>query len=303
MQNLYEQGIVYFKSGKYDEAKECWENAADLGSNSSMFCLGLIYLHEKYRDIDKAKDWLKKAGSAGHKNARKQLELLEIYGKDFKYMDNYFCTSISRTVPINRPIISFGENEWYVIKEENGKRLCLSKDIIDIRPFNNSAEKTSWETSDIRKWLNTTMLDSFSENERKKISLSRIINHNNPIFNTYGGNDTEDHFFLLSLAEVLDIFKLDIQDYIDDNLVSTRARNNELVSSVSMNERRLKEASVESGIDYQLIQGQAIGWWLRTPGASEDRAVRINCFGVVRIHGREVNRNLVGIRPAFWMGD
>ena len=133
--------------------------------------------------------------------------------------------------------------------------------------------------------------------------MSRLVNHNNPVFNTYGGNDTEDHLFLLSLSEVIDIFKLDIRNYVDDSLVSTRARNNDLVSYVSMNERRLKEASSESGIDYQLIQGQTIGWWLRTPGASENRAVRVNCFGVLRIHGREVNRNLVGIRPAFWMGD
>ena len=303
LQDSFEQGIVYFKAGKYDEARECWERAADFGNAGSMFCLGLLNLHEKYRNLDKAKYWLTMADRAGHKNAKKQMELIENNGNDFKYIDTYFGTTSSKNETINSPIITFGGYDWYVIKEENGKRLCLSKNIVDIRPYNRLAEHTSWETCDIRKWLNSTLLDSFSEKEQKRISLSRLVNHNNPVFNTSGGNDTEDRLFLLSLSEVIEIFKLDIQDYVDDNLVSTRTRNHELASYVSMNERRLKEASSESGIDYQLIQGQTIGWWLRTPGASENKAVRVNCFGVLRIHGREVNRNLVGIRPAFWMGE
>lgn len=54
---LLEQGILYFKTGKYNEAKLCWEKSANKGIASAMFCMGVLCLREDRKDIEKARIW------------------------------------------------------------------------------------------------------------------------------------------------------------------------------------------------------------------------------------------------------
>lgn len=53
--------------------------------------------------------------------------------------------------------------------------------------------------------------------------------------------------------------------------------------------------------DHSLINGHALGWWLRSPGSLTSRAMLINCHGAIKLYWREVSRNLVGVRPAMWI--
>ena len=298
---LLEQGILYFKVGKYDDAKICWEKSADEGIASSMFCLGLLCLKDDGKDITRAKRWFEKAEKAGHKNARLQLENLKINDEYSKMIDELFCQKKEFPQNIKKKIISFGGYSWYVLKEDNKKYLCVSQYLIDIRRFHNSNVSITWEKSEIRKWLNTVFFQSFSDKEKELIYEVEVENTNNPMYGTKAGSNTKDHIFLLSYEELIKYFDINTKLDTECDLVSTVQNNDDLIAWVKMKQERIIEASEEIGIDYSMAQGQAIGWWLRTPGANSNRVIRVNCHGAIRMHGRDADRCLVGIRPALWL--
>lgn len=298
---LMEQGVLYFKSGRYDEAKMCWEKSANEGIASSMFCLGLLCLREDRKNIVAARKWFEKAKQAGHKNAKCQLDNLEKYATCSEEIDKLLCQSTDFSREINKKIIEFGNYEWYVLGEKDNSYLCLSKYLIDIRKFHNTNQNITWENSDIRYWLNNDFYQSFNVQEKSLIKKVEIKNIDNPVYGTKAGEDTMDNIFLLSYEELIEFFDIQVNENKDCDLVSINQNADCLVSYVKMRENRISEASEFYGIDYNLAQGQALGWWLRTPGACENRIVRVNCYGAVRLHGREVDRCLVGIRPALWM--
>ena len=77
--------------------------------------------------------------------------------------------------------------EWIVMKKEKNKVLLLSKYVLDAQPYNKKNKAVTWETSAIRKWLNTDFYTTAFNN----IEQSKIEN-------------TKDKIFLLSESEVDD---------------------------------------------------------------------------------------------------
>lgn len=293
-QELMEQGILYFKAGRYDDAEICWRKSADMGIASSMFCLGLLCLKENSTDISNAKEWFKKADKIGHKNARLQLENIEKFGVCNKSIDELFRQIKETSQKINRKIINFGGYSWYVLKQEYGYYLCLSQYLIDIKRFHNTNKIVTWKESDIRYWLNNNFYNTFNNQDKNFIQEVIIENSDNLVYGTKAGNNTKDHIFLLSYNEVVDNFNI-------CNLVSSDQNIDDLIAFVNMKPECIIADSKQIGLDYHLAQGQALGWWLRTPGASQNKMIRINCRGAIRMYGRDVNRCLVGIRPALWL--
>lgn len=299
---MNEQGILWYKAGNYKEAKRCWDVSAEQGNASSMFCLGILSLSAGDYDIEVARMWFEKAALAGHKNAKYQLEHLSD-GLNRSYMaDNILCVQpLDFCIDLKIETVKFGNREWMVLKKDSEKTLYLSKYIIDIRKYHNSEMPITWETSDIRRWLNSEFYDGFSFAEKRCIYDSYIANNKNPVYATNGGKDTLDRCFLLSYEEVMKYF-INIKGVHETtDLLSPDEDNFSLVAKVNMSCEKLDEAHRRSGLDYSMVNGKSLGWWLRTPGADEKRAVRINCNGAVRLHGRGVDKNLVGVRPAIWV--
>jgi len=54
--------------------------------------------------------------------------------------------------------LEFGGHKWIVLDVQDGYALILSKEIISRKPFAASNEPVTWETSDIRHWLNNIFL-------------------------------------------------------------------------------------------------------------------------------------------------
>ena len=87
--------------------------------------------------------------------------------------------------------------EWIVMKKEGNQVLLLSKYVLDAKPYNKELEDVTWETSDIRQWLNNEFYTTaFNKAEKAKIQTSLIKNEDNSKYGTNGGNDTEDNHFL-----------------------------------------------------------------------------------------------------------
>lgn len=105
--------------------------------------------------------------------------------------------------------------QWIVLKEQDGKALCISKNILFSRCFNsNRSDGHQWADSDIRKYLNHDFYEkAFTVDEKKKIvntyikdemdELKKIYeNHGwgwNPV--TKEIRTSKDNIFLLSFAQ------------------------------------------------------------------------------------------------------
>ena len=167
--------------------------------------------------------------------------------------------------------------EWIVMKNEGNQILLLSKYVLDAKPYNKEWEDVTWETSDIRQWLNNEFYTTaFNKAEKAKIQTSLIKNEDNSEYGTNGGNDTEDKVFLLSEKEAETLF--------------------------SNKEERIAKATEyaqKSGV--YVNEEKAAWWWLRSPGDDSDSAAVVPDSGGVGRNGDDVYRDDVGVRPALYL--
>ncbi len=165
--------------------------------------------------------------------------------------------------------------EWIVMKKEGNQVLLLSKYVLDAKPYNKEWEDVTWETSDIRQWLNNEFYTTaFNKAEKAKIQTSLIKNEDNSKYGTNGGNDTEDKVFLLSEKETETLF--------------------------SNKEERIAKATeyaTKSGV--YVNEEKAAWWWLRSPVDDSRDAAEVSRYGWVDRLGYDVDDNIDGVRPAL----
>ena len=167
--------------------------------------------------------------------------------------------------------------EWTVMKAEKNKMLLLSKYVLDAQPYNKKFKEVTWETSDIRRWLNSDFyITAFNDIEQSKIANTLVRTENNPEYGTDGGNDTEDKVFLLSTKEAKSLF-------INDGERRTTATKYAEKAGVYMN---------DEGYSW---------WWLRSPGYKSNGADEVDKYGWVSWYGRDVDYDADGVRPALWL--
>ena len=165
--------------------------------------------------------------------------------------------------------------EWIVMKKEGNQVLLLSKYVLDAKPYNEEFEDVTWETSDIRQWLNNEFYTTaFNKTEKAKIQTSLIKNEDNSEYGTSGGNDTEDKVFLLSEKEAETLFS-DEEERI----------------------AKATEYAEKSGV--YVNKEKAAWWWLRSPGGHSDRAALVYSSGWVDRDGNHVYLISGGVRPAL----
>ena len=102
--------------------------------------------------------------------------------------------------------IRFGEYNWYVLDRQDGRALILTEKVIEKRAYHNRECQITWETCDMRKYLDVEFYNSFSVADRERII--EVVNENpdNPWYGTSGGKPTTDKIFLLSIEEVVKYF-------------------------------------------------------------------------------------------------
>ena len=60
-------------------------------------------------------------------------------------------------------VIEFGGHNWIVLDVQDGKALLLSEDVLEERAYQPQGGDVTWESSDIRKYLNTEFFNSFTQ--------------------------------------------------------------------------------------------------------------------------------------------
>lgn len=176
---------------------------------------------------------------------------------------------------------------WRVLAKENGKVLMLSDKILDSRFYHNEDKGITWQNCSLRLWLNVFFLvDSFNENEQSIIATTLLINGDNVMYNTSGGNNTEDKIFLLTVE--------DISKYS---------------SPVWCGNAQGTEYAISRGLEVSDYNENA-EWWMRSPGILSKFAQTIrpsiykDCQNsVYNDAGNFVANPFIGVRPALWCYD
>jgi hypothetical protein len=220
--------------------------------------------------------------------------------------------------------IRFGNYDWYALDKRDGRTLILTEKVIERRQYYGQPFEITWETRDMRKYLNNEFYDSFSENDRARIIEIVNENHDDPWYGASGGNPTADRVFLLSIDEVIKYFG-------DSGQIKNRPR-------VYENCDWCKDEFLQWTDDQYLLNrravddsGMVVHWRLRSPGANGRLIAFVmgNCAdpferGAVNISGgcgdlssdgrflfdtidiltvMDTNThysNINGIRPALW---
>ena len=167
--------------------------------------------------------------------------------------------------------------KWIVMKNEGNQVLLLSKYVLDTKPYNKESKAVTWETSDIRQWLNNEFYTTaFNKSEKAKIQTSLIKNEY---------NDTEDKVFLLSEKEAETLFS-------NDEERIAKATEYAEKSGVYVNEEK-------SGV--YVNEEKSVLWWLRSPGDDSSLAAEVNDDGWVDRRGDDVDYDYDGVRPALYL--
>ena len=189
---------------------------------------------------------------------------------------------------INYDIVEFGSYiqkanstekepiEWLVLDEMGDKKLLISRYCLDCHQFNPKHTEITWETSEVRKWLNEIFINNaFTAEEQKRICETKLHTPKNEEYNTQGGNDTVDKVFFLSLDEAQRYFYVNNERACDSTPYAKQ-----------------QGAYVYAGASW---------WWLRSPGANKKFAADVHISGAVFPLGDFGISFLHGIRPAIWV--
>ncbi len=174
--------------------------------------------------------------------------------------------------------------EWIVLTKKEDSYLVISKYALDCKPYNETYESVTWQTSSLRNWLNNDFLNkAFTEEESNQIPTVQVAADENPHHGTNPGVATSDKIFLLSINEAEQFFATD-------------------------NARRCAPTAYAKAqgaytSDYQTsLSGEATcWWWLRSPGGYQDDAAIVCDDGGVGYNGNYVRGDYVSVRPAMWI--
>ena len=177
--------------------------------------------------------------------------------------------------------------EWIVLKEEQQRCLCISKYLLDCKPYHDSSKNITWQDCTLRNWLNHDFLmQTFSNEERVKILLSTIENT---------AENTRDYIFLLSTDEVEELFDDEVEDYVDY----------EERGAMTTAYARSQGAWF---IDENCEEENKGTWWLRYYGDFRDKEEGkydfiscVNFDGYIERAAQGVEEAGSCIRPAFWL--
>ena len=180
-------------------------------------------------------------------------------------------------------IMRFGGYDWRVLDVKDSMALVISERIILSRKYHHTFETVTWETSELRGYLNGEFLERFSPEDQERIAVTTVANNDNPWFGTNGGNDTTDRVFLLSIEEAVRFF----------------GDSGELNSP-------LDRFVIRGYSQYRMartIEGALAGWWLRSPGHIPMSAAFVRIDGGIIVPGAAVEDSMFNnhVRPALWL--
>ena len=200
--------------------------------------------------------------------------------------------------------------EWIVLdRDSDGNLLVISKFCLDYHAYHTEDAYVTWETCELRSWLNSSFLNSaFTEDELYRIVSHLVDNETEPA----NGNNTTDMMFILNATEAKRYYKTD------------RTETGFHDMPVEYSEARICYATdyaQAQGVWQPAEPGKGCCWWLRTRATDEYRYGHISCdYGELYVwkdgsidyvggalpdtytdYNGEGRVNYIGVRPAMWI--
>ena len=178
---------------------------------------------------------------------------------------------------------------WTVMAKEDGKLLLFSYYGIENKQYNHEPAQVTWEQCTLRTWLNEDFYKGhFTDQEKAKIRLSHLTTEDNIRWGTSGGNDTDDHIFLLSTTELAEYTGLPLDE------------------ANPKREAQPTAYAVANRAWYSGLEGygkNCIFWWTRSPGPRPDCVSCVMGDGVVMDGNQScyVSQDHFCVRPALWL--
>ena len=196
-------------------------------------------------------------------------------------------------------IMSFGKYRWRILDVQNDAALLITEDIVGVRPYDAEFTEEVWETCTLRQYLNGEFLEGFTAEEKQRIVETKVQNPNNLWYGTWGGKDTIDKIFLLSLEEA-DAYFGASGDYVSERRKDFDFEDGTFAPAG-------EGGYFSNGFD-EKRQAQYGGlpsfWWLRSPGIHNGAAAFVLPNGGVGVFGLDLYCILdviCGVRPALWV--
>lgn len=207
---------------------------------------------------------------------------------DCIYFGNYWQSSETSKEPIKWRVLSVDGDDAFLLADQN----------LDCKKYNETYTSVTWETCTLRSWLNgygagnnteqtdystENFLDAaFSQTEQSAIKTTSVINDNNPLYGTEGGNDTQDKIYLLSIAEASNA------SYGFNTTFNTPSDTR--VSTNTAHTANYSGMNSTGGADW---------WWLRSPGNYSYDASFVTRYGWGYDYGDIVYYDNIAVRPAL----
>ena len=215
---------------------------------------------------------------------KKALEMIQEKGLEI----NVLPLSLFRVACRGEGVVEFGSYPitkggsrkpilWNILRRKGNKAMLFSAYGLDAKPYNKELEDITWETCTLRKWLNEEFHNAaFTDEEQRRILMTKVENKENPNFKTPGGNDTKDKIFLLSLDEV--------NKYLSTGI-----------------ERQVAPTpyAVKQGVSKRWNSN--CWWWLRSPGNISRGAADVRRDGSIDDYGCIVDHGDSAVCPALWI--
>jgi len=196
-------------------------------------------------------------------------------------------------------ILPFGSYKWRVLDVQGDEALIITEDVIEKRPYNEKYSDVTWETCELRKYLNSEFLQKFTKEQQGQIAETTNHNPKNLWYGTPGGRDTMDKIFLLSLEEA-DRYFGDCGDYLNKRRKRMEQHNNDR-TLIADNEGQYFSNNHDKDRVANYGSKGACAWWLRSPGRNSNYAAGIGYGGYVGVHGNYLSIRTCGVRPALWL--
>jgi len=172
---------------------------------------------------------------------------------------------------------NWGGYDWVVLREEDGRLLCITRDIIEFRKFHETETPVSWADCDLRAYLNGEFFDrTFSAGGRERVLLTENDNGDVAFPNGnvgIGSEATQDYVFLLSYTEAEKCFP----------------------------NKDARVAGFTGQIGISEYNNEAYNWWLRSPGDYLNDFANVDGIGQVCYSQSNVHTGGLGVRPAVWI--
>lgn len=164
---------------------------------------------------------------------------------------------------------------WRVMDKQEGKLLLLSEYGISKQTYHHKQEAVTWESCNLRYWLNDSFYYSaFGEEEQARILAETVPADSHPEFASNAGRDTQDKVSIPSLSDFMSF-------YADPR-------------------EGICPATAQAEYEGAFEENGGCWYWLRTPGEADDTAVSVNSDGGLD-HATRVNGINGCVRPMIWV--